>query len=285
MNKIVLASLSTVIAGLIAAPALAQDTAPSSDWTGPYIGGTLGMSWQPNYDRETLETLTFDTNGDGVYGDRVGAGTSNAFSPGFCRGRALGNNPGTCTGDKDKRVAWSVQAGYDMQFGNIVVGGVVEGGRSMIGNAVSGFSTTPASYVLNRRIDYDGSARLRAGLALGTGTLLYGTGGVAYAKVKNNFATSNTFNTFTESDTSSDEWGWTAGGGIEQKITDNFSIGVLYRYTKFNNVDGYTVRAGQGTPASTTNPFVITPAGYTDIQRTNDVFDNQSVRVTAAFRF
>ena len=285
MNKIVLASLSTVIAGLIAAPALAQDTAPSSDWTGPYIGGTLGMSWQPNYDRETLETLTFDTNGDGVYGDRVGLGTSNAFAPGFCRGRALGATPGTCMGDKDKRVAWSVNAGYDMQFGNIVVGGVVEGGRSMIGNAVSGFSTTPASYVMSRRIDYDGSARLRAGLALSTGTLLYGTGGVAYAKVKNSFATTNTANTFTSSDTSSDEWGWTAGGGIEQKITDNFSIGVLYRYTKFNSVDGYTVRVSQGTPASAVGPFVATPAGYTDIQRTNDVFDNQSVRVTANFRF
>lgn len=283
MNKIVLASLSTVIAGLIAAPALAQD-APSSDWTGPYIGGTLGLSWQPNYDRDKLETLTFDTNGNGVYGDRVGLGTSNAFAPGFCRGRALGNSPGTCIGDKDKRVAWSVNAGYDMQFGNIVVGGVVEGGRSMIGNSVSGFSTTPASYVLSRRIDYDGSARLRAGLALSTGTLLYGTGGVAYAKVKNSFATTNTANTFTQSDTSSNEWGWTAGGGIEQKISDNFSIGVLYRYTRFNT-EGHTVRVSQGTPASAAGPFVLTPAGYTDIQRTNDVFDNQSVRVTANFRF
>ena len=75
-----------------------------------------------------------------------------------------------------------------------------------------------------------------------------------------------------------------AGGGIEQKITDNFSIGVLYRYTRFKT-DGYTVRAGQGTPPSATNPFVITPAGYTDIQRTNDTFENQSVRATASFRF
>jgi outer membrane immunogenic protein len=285
MKKMLFASLSATLVAGLSVPAFAQDAAPSGDWTGPYVGGSLGLSWQPNYDRDTLETLTFDTNGDGTYGDAVRtSGGENAFASGFCRGRALGATPGTCAGDKDKRVAWSVHAGYDLQFGNIVVGGLVEGGRSMIGNAVSGFSTTPAGYVMARRIDWDANARLRAGWALPTGTLLYGTGGLAYAKIKNNFATSNTFNTFTESNTESDEWGWTAGGGIEQKITDNFSIGVLYRYTRFET-EGHTVRAGQGTPPSITNPFVITQAGYTDIRRTNKVFDHNTVRVTASFRF
>jgi len=282
MNKIALTSLTAAIASCLAAPALAQDT---QDWNGPYAGGSLGMAWQPNFDRETLERLTFDTNGDGSYGDTVRTVTgADAFSPGFCRGRALGATPNTCTGDKDKRVAWGIHVGYDRQFGNFVVGGVLEGGRTMIGNAVSGYTTTPASYVLNRRIDYDANLRLRAGYALGTGTLIYGTGGLAYAKIKNNFATSNTYNTFTETDESQDEWGWTLGAGIEQKVSDNFSIGVAYGYTRFKT-EGYTVRAGQGTPPSTTNPFVITPAGYTDIQRTNDIFEYQSVRVTASYHF
>lgn len=285
MHRIFFASLSAALVTGLAMPAMAQDEAPAKDWTGPYVGGSLGLSWQPNFDRDELETLTFDTNNDGVYGDAVRtAGGANAFSPGFCRGRAYGATPGTCGGDKDKRIAWSVHAGYDMQFGNIVVGGIVEGGRSMIGNAVSGFSTTPAGYVMARRIDWDANARLRAGYALGTGTLVYGTGGLAFAKIKNNFATSNTFNSFTETGTSQDEWGWTAGGGIEQKVTDNFSIGVLYRYTRFKT-DGHTVRAGQGTPPSATNPFVITPSGFTDIRRTNDIFEHNTVRVTASFRF
>ncbi len=285
MIKMLLTPFSAALACVLVTPAVAQDDTGRADWTGPYVGGSLGLSWQPNFDRDTLERLKFDTNGDGVYGDAVRtAGGADAFLPGFCRGRALGSVPGTCSGDKDQRVAFAGHVGYDMQFGNIVIGAVVEAGRSMIGNSVSGFSSTPASYVLSRRIDWDGAARLRAGYALGTGTLVYGTGGLAYAKIKNSFATTNTFNTFTESDTDKDEWGWTAGGGIEQRITDSFSIGVLYRYTRFKT-DGYTVRAGQGTPPSATNPFVITPAGFTDIQRTNDVFDSQSVRVTASLRF
>lgn len=282
IKDVISVALASTIA--IATPAFAQDN-DVGDWSGPYVGGSLGLSWQPNFDRDTLERLTFDTNNNGVYGDSVRtAAGEDAFSPGFCRGRALGSVPGTCTGDKDKRVAWSVHAGYDRQFGNIVVGGVLEGGRSMIGNAVSGFSTTPASYVFSRRMDWDAAARLRAGVALPTNTLLYGTGGLAYAKVKNSFATSNTFNSFTETNRSKDELGWTAGGGIEQKVSRNFSIGVLYRYTRFKT-DDYTVNAGQGTPPSAVNPFVITPAGSTNMQRTNDVFDNHSVRATASFRF
>ena len=286
MYKSFIAPLSTILLVGAAAPAFAQDEAPAKDWTGVYVGGSIGMSWQPNYDRETLERLRFDTNGDGVFNNNVNTPAgANAFSPGFCRGRALGATPGTCGGDKDKRLAFSGHIGYDMQMGNFVVGAVVEAGRSMIGNSVSGFSTTPASYVLSRRVDWDGSARLRAGYALPTNTLVYGTGGLAYAKIKNSFATTNTANSFVETrGKDEDEWGWTAGGGVEQKITDNFSLGVQYLYTRLKT-EGYTVRAGQGAVPSTTNPFVITPAGYTDMQRTNDKFEHNSVRVTASYRF
>lgn len=283
-TKLLAPVLGAIILGA-GAPALAQDEAPARDWTGPYVGGSVGMSWQPGFDREKNESLVFDTNGDGTFTDtvRTTAG-ANAFSPGFCAGRALGSTPSTCASEKGRQIAWSGYAGYDLQFGSIVLGGVLEGGRSLVSNSASGFSTTPAGYVFSRRIDWDANARLRAGVALPTNTLIYGTGGLAFAKIKNSFATTNSFNSFTERDTQSDEWGWTAGGGIEQKITDNFSIGLIYRYTRFKT-DGHTVRVGQGTPPSTTNPFVITPAGYTDIRRSSDVFDHNTVRVNASFRF
>lgn len=283
MRKMLVPSFP-VLALCLAGSAIAQEEG-SADWTGPYVGGSVGLAWQPNYDRETQERVIFDTNGDGVFDNTVTTTSgANAFSPGFCRGRALGATPGSCGGDKDRRLTFSGYAGYDMQFGNIVVGGVLEAGRTMIGNSVSAFSTTPAGYQFSRRIDWDASARLRAGYVLPTNTLVYATGGLAYGKIKNSFSTTNTFNSFTETNKDSDEWGWTAGGGLDQRISDKFSIGLLYRYTRFNT-DGYTVRAGQGTPPSTTNPLVITPAGFTDMQRSNDVFDSHSVRVTASYRF
>jgi outer membrane immunogenic protein len=283
MNKFSIAALPILIAGLMSAPAFAQES-EAGDWTGPYVGGALGYSWQPNGDRDTNERLAFDTNADGNFNNDVTtAAGGNAFSPGFCRGRALGNSVAPCAGDKDGRIAFSGHVGYDMQFGNIVLGALVEGGRSMIGNSVSGYSTTPASYVMSRRVDWDANARLRAGYALGTGTLLYGTGGLAFAKIKNEFNTSNTANTFTQDNTNEDAFGWTAGGGIEQKVSQHFSIGLLYRYTRFNT-DPSTVTVGRGTSPAT-NPFIITPSGSTDIRRTKDRFEHQTVRVTASYRF
>lgn len=280
-------ALGVVSALALSAPAMAQDdTANTADWTGPYIGGSLGYTWQPNTDRDTNERIVFDTNGDGTFGDTVSTlGGADAFSPGFCRGFAQGGSAaGGCRGDRDGKVGWSVHAGYDMQMGSIVIGGVIEGGRSLVSNSVSGFSTTPAAYAMTRKLDWDAAARLRAGFAAPTGTLVYATGGVAYGKFENSFNTTNTFNTFTETDRKEDDWGWVVGGGLEQKVSDNFSIGVLYKYTRFNPND-YRVTAGQGTPPSVTNPFVITPSGSTTFARTNDRFVTQDVRVTASFRF
>lgn len=265
-------------------PALAQSE-PDMSWTGPYIGGSLGYGWQPKTGRDDNETIVFDTNADGTFGDTVRtAAGANAFSPGFCDGIARGNSAaGGCTGDRDDGTAWSVHAGYDMQMGSIVIGGLIEGGKTNVSNSVTGFSTTPASYVMTRKLDWDAAARLRAGFAFGS-TLIYGTGGLAYGKFKNSFATTNSFNSFTQTKVKEDDWGWTAGGGVEQKVSPNFSIGVLYKYTRFSP-NAHRVNAGQGTPPSTTNPFVITPAGSVDFARSNNRFETHSVRATASFRF
>lgn len=278
------APLGATLLVAVATPAMAQDDAGTANWTGPYIGGSLGYNWQPDRIANATEQVYFDTNGDGQYGDivRTPAG-GNAFAPGFCDGKAT--SPTTCSsGDREGKAAWSVMAGYDQQIGNFVLGAVIEGGKSYGSNYVTGFSTTPASYTLTRKLDWEAAARLRAGITFNR-TLIYATGGLAYGKFKNSFETSNTANTFTPSDRTEDDWGYTVGGGIDQKITDNFSIGVLYRYTRFNPND-YTVTVTQGS-APATNPFV-NPAftsGQTVISRSNEQYTTQSVRVTAAFRF
>lgn len=280
----ILAPLGATLALALSMPAMAQDDAGTTSWTGPYVGGSLGYNWQPDRIANVTEQVYFDTNGDGEYGDIVRTPTGgNAFAPGFCNGKATGAT--TCqSGDREGRVAWSGMLGYDQQMGNFVVGAVLEGGQSYGSNYVTGFSTTPASYTLTKRLDWEAAARLRAGYSFNR-TLIYATGGLAYGKFKNSFATTNTANTFTENNRTEDDWGYTVGGGIDQKISDNFSIGVLYRYTRFNPND-YTVTVTRGS-APATNPFV-NPAftsGQTVIGRSNEQYTTQSVRVTAAYRF
>ncbi len=82
MKFILLASAAgTLLAA--ASPASAQT---SDSWTGPYVGGRLGLGFQP---KDKNETILFDTNLDGSFGDTVNtAAGTNAFSPGFCGGAA-----------------------------------------------------------------------------------------------------------------------------------------------------------------------------------------------------
>ena len=280
MKNSILAPIGAMMALGLSMPAIAQDSGGAVDWPGPYVGGSFGYNWQKS---DGAEHLRFDTDGDGSYDDAVTTTTgANAFSPGTCGGAARGRTPASgCDDDKDA-IGWMGHVGYDMQFGSFVAGVVAEAGKAYVDDKVTEFSTTPAFYTMRRKIDWNGNLRARLGYTTPGGVMPYITGGLAYAKVKNNFNTSNGMNSFTAENRSEDGWGWTMGGGVEAKVADNFSIGARYLWTRYN-VDDYRVDVGAGS-APATNPFLITPSGGTSISR-GDKFDTQSVMVTSSFRF
>ncbi len=267
----------TFIAVTAAVPAQAQDAAP---FTGGYASVTLGYDFQPN---DIDEKVYFDRNLDGDYSDTVRtAGGADAFSPGFCNGRYLGpSNVLGCTNDRDN-IGYMARLGYDQQYGSLVVGIVTEAGRTEIKDYVTAFSTTPASYVFERGVDYIASVRARVGAAADT-TLFYGTFGPTYANLRNRFRTTNTANAFAARG-GKDSWGFSAGGGVEQRIGRNFTMGLEYLYTQLNH-DDYVVRVSQGT-APATNPFVLAPNTVgTDLLRSDPKFAWHSIRVATGYRF
>lgn len=260
----------------IASPAFAQSD-DDHPFNGVYVGASFGFDAQPN---DVGEAIKFDRNLDGNFNDTVTTTTgANAFSTGFCNGQARGatSAPG-CVNDRDS-YSYYGRVGYDRQYGPIVVGVVGEFGNSEIRDSVSAFSTTPASYTINRDILYTGNARVRAGYALHH-SLFYATGGGVYARVNNYFRTTNTANVFTTNG-DSDAYGFTVGGGMEQKINKKFSIGVEYLFNRLQD-DDYRVRVSGG-PA--TSPFTLGGAGGTDLARSYQKFRWHSVRAVALFRF
>lgn len=276
-----LASLLVASAAtMLAVPAMAQDGHDrSEDFNGPYVaiggGGTLQGS-------DRGETLLFDTNRDGTYGDPVNtAGGIDAFSPGFCNGAATSTANVGCRNDKDGP-EYFARIGYDKRMGNFVLGAVIEGGRSEARDSVSGFSLTPASYTMSREADWQASARLRAGYTPGGGALFYVTGGPAYARLDNKFVTTNIANSFTDNG-KTNGWGYTAGGGAEIMVTKKVSLGLEYLYTDVKD-DDYTVNVGAGTADPATNPFLLNGGG-TDIQRSSANMRTHSIRGTIGFRF
>lgn len=273
------ALLAASAASVLAVPAIAQDNRdPSQDFDGPYISIGGGATLQGS---DRGETLVFDTDRDGTYGDTVTTvGGTDAFSPGFCNGAATGTANVGCRNDKDGPEFFG-RLGYDKRMGNFVLGAVVEGGHSVARDSVSGFSTTPASYTMSREADYQANARLRAGYTPGGGALFYVTGGGAYARLDNKFTTTNTANSFADNG-KTNAWGYTVGGGAELMVTNNIGIGLEYLYTDVKDND-YVVNVGAGS-APATNPFLLNGGG-TDIRRSDPHFRTHSVRGTLSYRF
>lgn len=265
-------ALAAVTAVMVAAPAQAQDT-----FDGVYGGVSIGYDIQAG---DGDEIISFDRGSNGTFGETVTTSTgANAFSPGFCGGEATSTANTDCIADSDG-VTFQGRLGYDSQMGKLVVGIVGEVGTADVTDTVSAFSTTPAFYYMEREIDYTAALRLRAGYTLAPKTLLYATGGVAYAKLDQSFETSNTANAF-EVIADDKAWGYQVGAGLEQKIGRMFSLGVEYLYTGYND-DDTLIRVTQGS-AGATNPFVL--AGGVDFKRANDDFNLQTVKVVATYRF
>lgn len=272
------ASASAVALALAAAPAAAQDAPATFD--GLYVSGAVGLQ---NVDNGA-NGLEFDTNRDGTFGDTVTTTTgANAFSPGFCRGTALGNSAaGGCASD-DEEMDYSLRVGFDKRFGSFVGGLLLEGNLSNAVDSEAGFSTTPASYTFSREVDKSIAARARVGLSPGDGRgLLYVTGGAAYADIDRAFTTTNTANSFTLDEGGDDMvWGLQGGGGAELVLGGGFTVGLEYLYSRFKDEDTF-VAVGAGT-APATNPFLRN--GGTNLRPADRHLDLHSFRVTAGFQF
>jgi outer membrane immunogenic protein len=108
---------------------------------------------------------------------------------------------------------------------------ILDDDAKFIGGAHIGYNwQTPSNWVFGIEgdadfsddFDYLASIRGRFGYSLGR-TLIYGTGGVAFAGFSNDLF-------------DDDATGWVAGGGVETKIRNNLSLGLEALYYDFDDV-------------------------------------------------
>lgn len=280
MKKLTLTA-ATMLAGIMATPAMAQDAAPEY-FNGFYVGGTFSSDSQAN---DGGDRVAFDTDQDGVFDNNVRTTTGvNAFDPGFCSGAANTNAPsGGCISDKNG-IGYSARIGADSRItNNVVIGFLVEGAKSESEDYSTAFSSTPASYTTIRSLDYAVSARGRLGYSPGDGRgLFYATGGVSYAKIDHDFVTTNGANSFAVTNGDDMVWGYQAGAGAELMVTKNIGFGVEYLYSNYVD-DKSFVAVGRGT-AGATNPFLLASGG-TNLRSSDTDFELQSLRATLSFHF
>ncbi len=281
MKHALAAAAAITLASASASGASAQS---SDDWTGFSVGIVGGALMT---DDDEGEILLFDRNLDGSFEDTVTTGSgADAFSPGFCGGSPNGTSASSGCDEDKEGVEAAFRLGYDQQWGNFVVGGLVEVSGSQAEDSVTGFSSTPASYTFKRSLQGVAAARLRLGYAAGP-ALIYGTGGYARGRIDNRFFSSNGVNLFTtDSEDEQDLNGWQAGGGIEYRLNPRLSVIGEYLYTSLDVEDEpFVVRVGRGA-APATNPFILPPnTTGTDMIRESDAFKTHAVRIGMAYRF
>ena len=259
--------------------AFTASVADAQTWTGPYVSGVAGWGKTTGHG----EKLEFDTNRDGSYGETVKTGSgSDYFSPGFCRGTAQGTAPADgCHKDRGQG-GLGLRVGYDWQSEDFVYGVVADVTGMKMRDSVSAFSTYPDSYTFSRKTDTVTALRGRAGYAH-DGWLMYGTAGLAWAKIDRTFTTSNAFNSFSATK-GKDGHGYQIGLGVEKVVSGNWAVGLEYLHTSLRD-RGVSVLAGPSANTFASNPFLMTNATGTNIRRGDDDFKNDAVVVTVTYRF
>jgi outer membrane immunogenic protein len=187
------------------------------NWSGFYIGGHVGAKWA-------------DHSGDIFLDNVVG------FTPLGLVG--FGNG-----GEDETAFKGGGQIGFNWQAGGWVFG--VEGdfsGTSLertfvcCGGPVALAFFSPGD-TLSVKNDWQASVRGRLGFAWDR-FMVYGTAGVAFANIEATVAIAPLGTApglfASASDTLT---GWTAGGGIEFGLWDNWSLGVEYRFSSFDASD------------------------------------------------
>lgn len=202
--------LAVVAAGLsLAVPAAAQD---STAWNGWYVGLSLGTA-------------------AGLMHTPVNAALSTS-------------NANYTVASRFKQNSWGIiggaQAGYNYLLPNgMLIGAEIDGSGTSLSNSLSG--TTPilntsdtARYSIRRNIDFLNTARLRLGMVLANGMLVYGTGGLAYGGSGTTFDGANTASGNNSLGITVNDYrvavGWTLGAGIELPYSEHLRLRTEYLY-------------------------------------------------------
>jgi outer membrane immunogenic protein len=200
-------------------------------WTGFYIGVNVGYSWGKS---ETDATFTNNTTGV-----LLAAGSSDFKLNGAIGGGQIGANwqNGIWVIGGEADIQWSGQKGSTtFSCPTPAIGGPC--------NTLTfgpGFGVSPTA-AFDQKLEWFGTVRARLGVTPAPTVLLYVTGGWAFGEIQTDGVISGfsgagvaVSSAFSHSTTKS---GWTVGGGIEGRLSGNWTGKIEYLYMDLGSVSG-----------------------------------------------
>lgn len=209
LRTLLLATSFAAIAGsAVAADLPARVAAPAPyatpifSWTGFYVG----------------------LNAGGAFSNSIGVRDINNYNQ---------TNEVTSVGRKTSFTG-GAQVGYNMQFGNFVVGGEADI-SALRADRSARVASSPIDSFVETKARYLGTVRGRLGFAFDR-ALIYATGGVAFSDVKTNYidncSTGGCGGGLINAG-KSQTTGFALGGGLEYAVTNNWSLKAEYLHAHF----------------------------------------------------
>jgi len=222
------------------APVYTAQPSPLYNWTGFYAGGNVGYSWGRS--EVTADSFTF-----GVFA----TGDENVSPKGIIGGLQAGYN-----WQSSRNWVWGLETDFQWsgQKDSVTRGGnfdVLTGGGEAVGTG---------SVTVESRLSWLGTVRGRIGyVAEGWPNILwYGTGGLAYGRVKTSASASAT-GTFTDnsnceggcpfssalsSSGAKIQLGWALGAGVEAALANKWTWKIEYLYVDLGTASGTVPLSG-----------------------------------------
>jgi outer membrane immunogenic protein len=234
MKKLAIAVAVTALIGIPAfaadlgrpvykAPPPAPAPVPVYSWAGWYVGVNAGGAWG-NFDPSSF--MPFCIGATCVIAPDVNIYNSTVSSQSI--------KPSGFTG--------GFQAGYNWQWNNIVAGveGDIEafdlkGSSTVTGCFLPAPCGIPFTASSSASTTWLATTRGRLGFA-NNNWLFYGTGGAAFTTLKGNFGITDALGHFESASVSATKTGFTAGGGVEVGLWQQWSIRAEYLYVGFGRV-------------------------------------------------
>jgi len=224
------------------------------NWTGVYVGVNGGYGWANSTVAYTANDSAAQSGTCGGVGGGQCIPSTGLHVDGALAGGQIGFN-------WQINSMWLIGAETDYQWSNLEGTGNSPFHLGKVGNT---------SMLVNQSVKSFGTVRVRMGVIPLNSLLLYGTGGIAYGQVSENFNVPNPLSVGSGSvsaggfsyncsgggppcfvgSSSKFEWGWTAGAGAEYAITNNLTLKAELLYVNLGAPSGTAV--AQSTVAGTT---------------------------------
>jgi outer membrane immunogenic protein len=238
MKRLLLAGLafSVLIMPAMAADMPLKALPPPPTWTGFYWGVNVGWIGSSQYNITNTGT---DTGLEGLgtaLNIRAIPGTILVSHSGFIGGGQIGYN-----WQIDPSWVWGVEADFQGTTADGSAGAVSLGHTPQ-------FPFKPITTVYNYELDDLGTVRARLGWLSSTNLLWYATGGLAYGQTKlGDTAQCSTWLPSCQSETTTSltsthtSMGWTAGAGVEWKLSPVWSAKAEYLYVDLGSNQTNTI--------------------------------------------